>query len=475
MELLATSDTTLALITAQSGRPDSKINWCQWPRLTNSRKISKAYHPGQWSYSPAIPGPLSFSEADTMIELFANLTGKRLQLNHFFLQGQFSASVCLTAVGIMEVSHPTMVLPEAVVFKQTALAQIKEYIADPTLGVSDLLLRQIAHLATFELFRGTAEAKIHLQAIGQILALRGGVEKLGGGGCVQVCLTYMDVGYAVLHDCDALYTILDEPDMVPVPEEASSSLLERIQVERFWKLNSHFSRFSPLLRSEYPLPVGPVFSEQTVQLLRSMQGLTAQYFLYQKKYSSCTAWRDFIDPREAHTTSVDHACMTQEDRIASILHRTASIYSRSLTQRLRFSHPSNLQDASTVTHLIRHIHLDSLIDTAPFLVLWVLLILAAAGLDFRSKAFMYRSMMQIARVTSYAGFEGARKVMSNFLWIQKWLRREGWASRGAMERDSERREVQRRSLAEQRRRVGEVEMWEKNFPILRAVIDEDAL
>ncbi|KAK8213532.1 hypothetical protein M8818_002834 [Zalaria obscura] len=54
--------------------------------------------------------------------------------------------------------------------------------SDPTLGVSDLLLRQIAHLATFELFRGTAEAKIHLQAIGQILALRGGVEKLGGGG-----------------------------------------------------------------------------------------------------------------------------------------------------------------------------------------------------------------------------------------------------------------------------------------------------
>lgn len=136
---------------------------------------------------------ISLSESDLLISAYVELSNTRPHVTDLYRHGSFASTTCLYALGL----RPWLLSQRhAFMLKSHALRIANQRLNCTETSLSDQTLSMLVELTFHEMCNNSSTALVHLQGIGKIIALRGGMDNLvGADGVTQ----------AAVADCDSTY------------------------------------------------------------------------------------------------------------------------------------------------------------------------------------------------------------------------------------------------------------------------------
>lgn len=287
--------------------------------------------------------------------------------------------------------------------------------------------------------------------------------------------------YAILHNQQPLFTILDEPSVEPISDLKLSSLSPRlIESAQHYDLLSQPVYFSPLLRNN-SAPAREELSflpDHTIAILEAMLCLTGHFFTFEGPQVLCTRCYEPVTCLLDNGNENDAPVAHETTDIAEACRLTAVIYTRALVEGIPFDHQGHVQHADALFRTISGIETD-LIEKIPFVILWLMLVSSPAIAAVQPNPSLFATIIsKIGRVTGFKSSSTTRKLLSNFLWMQKRLRGEAWPfaadykDRAALKIMIDRRNAQREAFQTRQVRAESLGEWEWELRLVRLLIAE---
>lgn len=410
---------------------------------------------------------MSMSETDRLINAYVQLSGDRPRIEDFFnIDGDFVSSACLHAINYK--SRALRYTRVTDMLRAHAFRYLKKRLESKETASSDQTIRFLCSLLAFEMVEPSVEVLVHFQGMKNLVALRGDISRLGWDGSMQVHATYLDLHAAVTSNWQPFLSSLDEPGVQSAPDLMYDTINPKlISTARLWNPSCNFVLFTPLLRFQgSSKALLPFLSRHMADTLEATLCLTEHFFSSEGPRVLCSLCLESVTATLAEadsnipqppstTTSLEYAC-----QLATV------IYTRAIVDSIAFKNSINLEYGKALRQALHGISSD-MTARLPFLVLWLMLVSVATT----SVPAAGRYSNRILRTTAYTAFNNMRKVLSNFIWIQKRLRGEPWPfdadykQKKALMLMITRRRMERAALRVQQSAMGSWKNWETSFAL----------